>query len=243
MKTRVGIVEDELLVADNIAEALTEMGYIALEPAISYMEALTMIANERPDVLLLDINLVGKKDGIELAEKIKEDYDIPFIFLTANSDPITVDRVKKLNPPAFLVKPFSKEALYSSIEICLHNYSLQRSKQTELVDKENFIVKDSVFVKQGQYFHKVKIDDILYLESDKNYIFVHTVDNKLWVRTSFQRFMELAGSKNLMRIHKGYVVNVNKVTVINTDKIYIDKVDIPIGKSYRDDLLSHLMTT
>jgi DNA-binding LytR/AlgR family response regulator len=87
----------------------------------------------------------------------------------------------------------------------------------------------------------VKIDDILFLESDKNYIFVHTFDQKLWVRTSFHEFIELIDGKQFVRIHKGFMVNVSKVTTINSDKLFIDAIEIPVGKVYRDDLLRQLM--
>jgi len=241
MRTRVGIVEDEILIADSIAAALEDLGYEALEPAMSYTEALEMISRDKPDILLLDIQLNGKKDGVELAQKVKDDFGIPFIFLTASSDALTIERVKHLNPPAYIVKPFTREALFASIEICLHNTSIKTATNGPIVPKDNYIIKDSVFIKSGQYFHRIKIDDILYLESDKNYIYVHTTNDKLWVRSSFQEFIDLVAGRQFVRIQKGYVVNAEKITTINTDKIFVGNVELPIGKSYRDDLLQKLM--
>src|SRR4051812_34763493 len=101
-KIKVGIVEDEMVIAEGIIVALTQLGYDTTEPAASFTEAMELIENERPDILLLDIQLSGKKDGIDLAWKIKEDYNIPFIFLSANADSATVVRAKKLTPPASL---------------------------------------------------------------------------------------------------------------------------------------------
>ena len=83
---KVGVVEDEMLIAHGIVQALTALGYESTEPAISYTEALGMIVDERPDILLLDIQLKGHKDGIDLARRVKEEFNIPFIFLTANAD-------------------------------------------------------------------------------------------------------------------------------------------------------------
>ncbi len=80
-KIKIGIVEDEAIIADNLSNTLTQLGYDVAEPATSYAEAITMIETEKPDLLLLDIQLKGKKDGIDLAMKIKEDYHLPFIFL------------------------------------------------------------------------------------------------------------------------------------------------------------------
>lgn len=84
--------EDEVVIADNICMILEDLGYELLEPAINYDEALETIQNNQPDIAILDIQLGGRKDGINLAWKIKEDYDLPFIFLTSNSDTATLER-------------------------------------------------------------------------------------------------------------------------------------------------------
>src|SRR5690348_12950127 len=103
---KIGIVEDELIIAEKIKLLLEGMGYLICEPVSSYDEALAMIEKEKPDMLLLDINLNDKKDGIDLAEQVNRQHRIPFIFLTANSDRATIERAKKVNPNAYLVKPF-----------------------------------------------------------------------------------------------------------------------------------------
>lgn len=122
-KVKILVVEDEIIIADNICDTLTDLGYETLEPAINFTEAVELIESESPDIAILDIQLSGQKTGIDLARKINEDYNFPFIFLTSNSDTVTLNEAKKLMPPAFLVKPFSKEELYTSIEIALYNFS------------------------------------------------------------------------------------------------------------------------
>ncbi|MCD6010664.1 MAG: pdtaR [Flavipsychrobacter sp.] len=236
---KVGVVEDELIIAAGIIKTLKELGYTPTEPAISYTDALEMIERERPDILLLDIVLSGNKDGIDLAWKIKEDYSIPFIFLTANSDAATVERAKKVCPPAYLVKPFNKDELYTSIEICLYNFSAHTSNKTP-EDKGNYIINDCLFVKQTNNFVKVMLEDITYLESDRVYVTVHTVNNKYLVRNTLQNYMELIGAKNFVRVHRSYVINVHHLTSINTDGITVAGQTIPIGKTYREALLSAL---
>lgn len=236
---KVGIVEDEMLIGEGIAQALTQLGYIPTEPAISYTEALEMISREQPDILLIDIQLSGKKDGIDLAWKIREDYNVPFIFLTANSDTNTVERAKKLCPPAYLVKPFNKDELYTSIEICLHNFSMGQGKK-EPLEEGNYLIKESLFIKQGHSFHKIKVEDILYLESDNVYVYVHTKQNKLLVRTKLQQYIDLIGSKHFFRVHRSFAININHIETINTENVFINGREIPIGKIYRDELLTLL---
>lgn len=239
---KVGIVEDEFLIAFGISETLKELGYDVTSVANNYTEALAMIAQEKPDILLIDIQLGGYKDGIDLAWKVRKDHNMPFIFLTSNTDPATVERAKKVSPNAYLVKPYNKHDLYTSIEICLHNYLALQKQSNESADGD-YLVKDSVFIKQGQHFHKVNISDILYIESDNVYVNVYTSDAKLMVRSSIQEYLDLLGSKNFFRVHRSYAVNLRHIQIINSEYIIINDTQIPVGKSYRDELLNMLKTT
>ncbi len=233
---KVGIVEDEMVVSESIAETLRQLGYTPTEAAASYTEAMKMVERDCPDILLIDIQLSGKKDGIDVAQVISDEYNLPFIFLTANADPITVDRAKTLRPPAYLVKPFNKEDLYTSIEICLSNFAAAHGKGT-LPEKDNYIIRESLFIKQGHSFQKVKIEDIMYLESDNVYIYVHTPQSKFLVRNSIRNYVDLLGPKHFYRIHRSYAVNINHIETINSDSLFVYGRELPIGKAYRDDLL------
>ena len=238
-KVKVGIVEDDMIIGQGIVMALTQLGYETTEPAISYTEALEMVAAEQPDILLLDIQLSGRKDGIDLAWKIREDYNIPFIFLTANSDAATVERAKKLCPPAYLVKPFNKDELYTSIEICLHNFS-ESQKKPVVPEKDAYMIKESLFIKQAHTFHKVQVAEITHLESDNVYIYVYTLQNKYLVRSTLQNYLDLIGSKDFFRVHRSFAVNIKHIDTINSETLGVNKMELPIGRAYRDELLALL---
>ena len=165
-KVKVLVVEDEIIIADNICDTLENLGYETTEPAINYTEALELIETENPDIAILDIQLSGKKTGIDLAKKIKEDYNFPFIFLTSNADAATVSEAKKVMPPAYLVKPFTKEELYTSIEIALYNYSEKKGKMNDV----DLIIKDTLFIKEKGVYIKIRFDEILYFKSSHIYI-------------------------------------------------------------------------
>jgi two-component system, LytTR family, response regulator LytT len=239
-KLKIGIVEDEMIIASNISNTLEAIGYEVATIASTYMEALEMLDKEKPDLVLLDINIKGKKDGIDIAWKIREDYDIPFIFLTANADAATLERAKLTEPPAYLVKPFTKDDLYTSIEISIHNYSKKQAEKTFVKETDNYVIKDSLFIKEGNYFHKVKFADILYLESEHVYVNVHTLDKKIMVRTSMQQYLDNFDQNRFFRIHRSYVVNLDHIQTINTENIVVNNVTLPIGKTFRSDLLSHI---
>lgn len=240
-KTRIGIVEDEVIIADNLCQVLENLGYEVIEPASNYAEGLAMLQNEKPDIVLLDVNLNDKKDGIDLALKVKDDFDIPFIFLTANADTATIDRAKQTDPPAYLLKPFNKDDLYASIEIAIFNFSKRKLVQKATIySPDEYVIKDALFIKDGYCFHKAFFKDILYLESDNNYVMVHTTDKQYLVRTSLQSYAEHFDPKKFFRIHRSYVINLDHVQMINSEIVMISKKELPIGKSYRDELLSKL---
>lgn len=235
---KIGVVEDELIIARTILNTLNELGYSNCGPAINYTEATKMLEHDKPDLLLLDIQLSGKKDGIDVAQTLNELYHIPFIFLTANSDPETIDRAKKVKPHAYIVKPFTKEELFAAIEIAFSNFTGHRSS---LQPVAAYHTKDFMFVKDGYVFRKIFFNELLYLESDANYVTLHlTSQKKVMVRSTLNDFIEQLDPKIFIRIHRSYSVNVNLVQDIFPTEASIQGIKIPIGKSYREDLLKML---
>lgn len=235
-KIKILVVEDEIIIADNICDVLDELGYESLEPAINYTEAIQTIKEEQPDLAILDIQLSGKKNGIDIAKKIRETFDFPFIFLTSNADTVTVSEAKKVMPPAYLIKPFTKEELYSSIEIALHNYS----KKIGEVTGDNLIIKDAFFIKEKKLFIKLKFEDVLYLKSEHVYIEITLVNNKKYVIRGSLNHIILKLDATFIRVHRSYIVNLNYLEQIDNTIIKIKKESIPIGKKYKEDLLQKI---
>ena len=116
------IVEDDAIIAQLIAFHLRAFGYQVLGIAHDSERALDLVYTLQPDLVLLDINLDGQKDGIQIAEIIEEKYNIPYLFITALSDLTTLTRVQKLEPLAYIVKPFKEEDLRVSITIGMSNH-------------------------------------------------------------------------------------------------------------------------
>lgn len=231
-QTKVGIVEDEIIIADSIRSVLKSMAYDVPEPCGDYKEAIAMLHTEQPDLVLLDINLAGsEQDGIAVARYIRDNMQLPIIFLTANSDAGTLARAKTVTPNAFLVKPFQREDLYAAIEIAMHNfYTAAQGKQS----------RSYIFIKEGTQFHKVSFDDILYLESDHVYVNVYTAQRKYLVRTSLQQYLSELDENIFLRIHRGYVVNKYKIDSVAPAQLSIGGKTLPISKTYREELLKRL---
>jgi len=233
---KIAVVEDEIIIAYSICETLAELGYTALEPAVTYTEALKTIEKHKPDLAILDIQLSGKKDGIDLAWKIREDYDIPFIFLTSNADKLTVDRAKRVAPPAYLVKPFNKYELFTSIEIAIFNHA----KANAEID-DTAVIKDAVFIKQKSVFQKVLFSEIMVIKSDHVYLELVLANEKvIVVRDSLNEFIKQLTDR-FFRVQRGYIINLDHLTGIDNHNVVIgEKHEIPIGKNYREQLLQQL---
>jgi DNA-binding response OmpR family regulator len=162
---KIGIIEDELVIARTIISTLEELGYNHCGPAINYTEALNVLDIEKPDLVLLDIQLAGRKNGFDVAEVINEKYKIPFIFLSANSDVETNDRAKIVKPNAYIIKPFNKEGLYAAIEIAFSNFNPNAGGAKSDVAKVSVQGRNFMFVKDGYLFRKIFFDDLIYLKA------------------------------------------------------------------------------
>ncbi len=125
---RVLIVEDEPLIAENIAMYLDNNDFTVSGIAYDDEEALSELKNNPPDAVLLDVNLESGKDGIDIAEYIMNNNRIPFIFLTSYSDKTIVERAKRTNPAGYIVKPFNEQTLYTTLEIAMANFAAQSNR-------------------------------------------------------------------------------------------------------------------
>lgn len=124
------IVEDELLIAEELSELLLSFGFIVIASVDTAEEGIAMAVRELPDVVLMDIRLRGEMDGIQAAREIRRQVDLPIVYLTAYSDRATVDRAKHSEHDAYLLKPFQRQELYSTIEVAIRRHTI-RSKRKE----------------------------------------------------------------------------------------------------------------
>ncbi len=236
-RLKILVVEDEMVISMNLVLILQNLGYEVVGPVTNYEDAITILDEEGADLAILDVNLDGVKSGIDVANYINDHCQMPFIFLTSNSDSVTVNSAKATKPDSYLIKPFNEESLYSTIEIALYNF---QDRKALLASKANVAFKDSVFVKNKHMFLKVKFDDILFIKTDHVYLELYTVNNeKHVIRGGLTTFAEKLPT-NFYRTHRSYMVNLNYLDAINSVNVIINKVNVPIGKTYRADLMASI---
>jgi AmiR/NasT family two-component response regulator len=127
-KPRILVVEDELVVALDIQTRLLRMGYDVAGRCSTGEEAVPVAVETKPDLVLMDILLAGKLNGIAAASQIRSRINLPVIFLTAYSDDATLRLAKVAEPFAYLVKPFDERTLKATIEITLHRHRMQKER-------------------------------------------------------------------------------------------------------------------
>ncbi|CAM4183416.1 MULTISPECIES: response regulator [Flavobacterium] len=220
------VIEDEFITQKTIINQLTEIGYRISGTAMSSDEAIEILENEIVNFAILDINIKGKKNGIWLANYIKENYSIPYIYLTAYSDDDTITKALKTDPYAYLVKPFQKTDLLTSIEI-----SVQIFNKINQQIKENFLI-----IKHLEVYKKINLNSIRFIESDKNYLILNSSDTNYRYRATITEFTKQL-PHCFIQTHKGFIVNINFITAFSNTLIEIENNKIPISKTHKDNVL------
>lgn len=237
MKITVLIVEDEELYADKMEMQLDKLGYHHLDTVDNSNDALAALEEEIPDIILMDVNIQGEYDGIEVADKIhKLHNDIPILFITSLQDDMTFRRASRTNPVGFLNKPFNELQLQRSLELIVNQL------ENESDDKQSIFSNSFLFIKNQQKLEKVYFKDIFYLEADGRYTKVITKDKKYLLRRSLQELINKFSNHQFIQTHRSFALNLQLVTSVDLFEhmIYLDKYHVPLSKRNKDLFLQKL---
>ena len=133
---KIVIIEDEAIIAQNIAVYLNNNDFTVSAIAYDAEEAITLLTEHAPDAAILDINLDSEKDGIQIAEFINHNLHIPFLYLTSHADKETLERAKKTEPSGYIVKPFNEKTLLATLEIAISNFAQKNNKQVPSINMD-----------------------------------------------------------------------------------------------------------
>ncbi|TDE18582.1 LytR/AlgR family response regulator transcription factor [Dyadobacter psychrotolerans] len=246
------IVEDENIIAKHLQFTLTGFGYNANDVATDYASAIELLKSNSYDLAILDINLNGYQTGIDVGEYIKENLDIPFLFLTSHEDMAIVNAALKTSPNAFLNKPFQKITVYTAVKLAFESFKegnvleepdlSEPAVQTERDELDTTVIKDALFIKEKHMFTKIMLADLLYIRSDDNYLELHTTKKKYTIRETMKNMISQLPPNLFFRVHKSFIINLNAITAINYIHVMIDDIEIPITSDNRTELLSKIKT-
>lgn len=245
MAISVAIVEDEFAIAQDISTFLGDHGYQVIGIYESGEDALQELSITPPDLLLVDIRLLGEMTGIQLVERIKELYELPVIYITANSDRETYTKAKATLPNAFLVKPFTHSNLLAAVDLSLFNFSRNQvpdgiSKSDGDTSSYETLIHKNLFVRANGKHEKISPGEIHFVKASGSYVHIHTEKNRYVLSQNLNSFLMKINLKELVRIHRSYAINIGNVESFDDTSLMIAGHKIPISESYRQEFLSRV---
>ncbi|MCW3091663.1 MAG: response regulator of the LytR/AlgR family [Ferruginibacter sp.] len=239
------VVEDEMIIAAKISMQLTNLGYEVTGILPRGEQAIQQVKENKPDIILLDINLKGEIDGIETARQVQLYDDIPIIYLTANSDEATFNRAKPTKPYAFISKPFKQLDLQRAIELTISRMAGNATgvnTESKTGEAQPFILSDRIFVRFKDKMVKIMLADILFLEADRNYSRIFTSTKEYVLAITLKTIEDKMNMMSFMRIHRSYLVNINQVDEVTESHVMIAQKPIPLGSGMREQLMHRIRT-
>ena len=239
------VVEDEMIIGAKISMQLTSLGYEVTGILPRGEEAILHIKENKPDIILLDINLKGELDGIETARRVQQFADIPIIYLTANSDEATFNRAKPTRPSAFIAKPFKQLDLQRAIELTISRMAENATglnPENDTAEEQPFLLSDRIFVRYKEKMIKIMLADILYMEADRNYSHIFTSSREYVLSIPLKTIEEKMSMQWFMRIHRSYLINITHVDEVAENHVIIAKKNVPIGTGMREQLMNRMQT-
>jgi DNA-binding LytR/AlgR family response regulator len=234
------IVEDEALYADKLEMLIEQLEYEHLATVDNSADALRVVQEQKPDLILMDIYIRGEHDGIELANLILKNHPIPIIFITSLQDNLTFNRAARVNPIQFIQKPFNDLQLQRSIELSIKN--LADAAATEPAWENDLFVQEHLFIKVRNKLEKVAINEIVFVEADGRYCQIFTENKKYLVRMGLHELEEKLPKDLFVQSHRSYLVNVAKIRSIDLQDNFIQLKEhqIPLSKRQKEVLVAKL---
>lgn len=223
-------IDDEPLALDKIEDYVNQVPYLKfIGKFSSALTALPFLKENKVDLLFLDIQMDGIT-GIQLLESLTTK---PKVILTTAFDQYALKGFE-LNVTDYLLKPISFGRFLKAVEKVYDqvNQKSDLSNPNPVISEEDSI-KDFIFIKSGSQFEKISFSTILYIEGMKDYLKIHTNSKHVLTLMNFAEIENLLPAGNFIRIHKSYMVAIDKIEVIDRAFVKIAGIKLPIGDAYR----------
>lgn len=234
------IVEDNLPFAIELDMLVREIGYTVKGRVDNSAEALEIMLTDPPDLVLMDIQIKGRLNGVELAEKMQS-TNIPFLFISSLQTEEIYQRAKSTNFVGYLAKPINKFSIRTAVELAVKNigeYNNIISEKVTAYSNEKYL-----FFKKRNIYHKIAIDDILYFQADDDQSITHTSNQKYYSFITLKALQELLADHSFMPVHRSYVVNLQQVTSVDVENQWLvlkNGEEIPYSRRRKEVLLRAL---
>ncbi len=238
---KVLIVEDDPNIADTLKDMLEALGHYVLDVFDNGRAVLEYLKDNSPELVLLDIQLKGNMDGLEVAGHIRQLGDMPFIFTTAFADEATLKKATSHAPYGYIVKPYGMKDILAAIEIAMNNHKLI-GELKNVSPEPAMATNDHLFLKVETRLVKVKEEDILYVEAKGDYVLFKTVEKGHIVHSTMKKVEEKLNPARFLKVHRSFIINLEHVVDIEDSSLLINQKVIPISRSNKEALLSRINT-
>ncbi|PLW98095.1 MAG: DNA-binding response regulator [Marinilabiliales bacterium] len=228
------VIDDELPAIQQMEDYISRMPFLRLLARFdNAIEPITFLQSNHVDLIFLDIEMEGFT-GLQLIKTLQHK---PKIILTTAYDQYAIDAFD-LNVSDYLLKPISFERFVQSIDKIFDSFI--KTNPSEISSKH--YKRDYFFVKTEFRMQRVDFDDILFIEGMKEYLRVHTHSEKIMTLQTFAKMEELLPSDNFIRVHKSFIVAIDKIKSVEKNRITIGETIIPISDTYRNSFFLFLQT-
>lgn len=234
MKTKCIIVDDEPLAIEVIENHLSKIsGFEIVKKCSSAIEAFEVLKTKKIDLMFLDIQM-PELTGIEF---LRTTSNPPKVIFTTAHRKYALEGYE-LDVVDYLLKPISFERFFKAI----NKYISAAEKPVQLASEESTAgeMQDYLYVKENKKVIKIYLHDILFIESIKDYITIHTVDKRVTTKVTISRMEDELPENKFLRIHRSFIVSIDKIDAFTASSIEIGKKELVIGRSYKQNVLKVL---
>lgn len=244
MSVNILVIEDDQLLAMDLVARLEDMGYVVTAYFDSAKGVSAFLEENRVDLMIIDIELGGQRlGGIDLATSLGLKSSLPFLFLTSHTDEAIVAKAREVGPSAYLVKPYANTELQIAIELALSNFANRQNAAQPAPEKaDHYVVKSSLFIKKDFRFHRLAVEDILYIEAQSNYTLIVSKREQFLLTVTMKVVEEKLDWPYFMRIHRSYIINLQQVEAFEGNMVFISGKSLPISEPNRTAFLERFNT-
>lgn len=245
-KARILVVEDESIVRLDIENTLKERGHSVVASCASGEEAVELCDEHRPQVVLMDIALSGGLSGIDAAKRIRERTGSAVVFLTANSDKVTVSRARTAVPYGYVIKPFRPVDLLVAIEMAVHNHGQDSNVLREREDLRMRLAgegeQSALFITVKGRQQRVLCREIRFIQALKDYVGIQVGGRRFVVYSTMSGIEQRLPQDQFLRVHRSYIVRVGSIKAIEDYQLLLEDGEerIPIGGLYMSKVRERL---
>ena len=232
MKLKSIIVDDEPVARKLLQEYIEDIWFLELAgQADNPLKAQTILNNENIDLIFLDINM-PKLSGIDF---LRTSASLPMVIMTTAYAEHALDGFT-LDVLDYLVKPFSFERFLKACNKAKEYHELKIQAAKKMTVQQNYF-----FVKCNGRIEKVLYEELLFIEATLNYVTLHTINGKMIVYLTIKGIMESLPTESFIKVHKSFIVNLQKINSIEGNIIHIGKAEIPISQNGQEEVMKQIL--